>query len=441
MLGQLPCSRDQKHSNLQKALDGPSLGLHFFMQIIASVAAILGMAASASAHMALTNPAPLGSPKNGGSDYDMKSPLNADGSNFPCRGHLNLLGTAGGKSVATWPAGSKQTLSIDGSAWHSGGSCQASLSYDKGKTWTVIYSWLGSCPSGPGPSSYDFSVPADATAGEAIFAWSWFNKVGNREMYMNCAVVEISGSKSKKRRGVAMSARPAMFVANVGNGCGTSEGTDLQFPDPGPDVVTKGSNFGPPTGKCAGSGSPAPPPAPAPSSSAAAPSAPPAASSSAPVASSSAPVASSSAPAAPVPAPSGTQKPSPSAPGGVFITVSQSTGVATSLPTTVQTIVRPTQSAPAPSNSAPAVTNSAPAPAPTVSAPTASAPVATPAPTGGSGSNGYAAWSPCQDLGAWNCIDGKQFQRCGAGNMWSPPQGLAAGTSCQSGVAKDIIFV
>ncbi|OAQ99496.1 hypothetical protein LLEC1_08062, partial [Akanthomyces lecanii] len=203
------------------------------MQIVASLAAVLGMAALAQAHMEMTNPPPLRSKKNKFStnvDYDMKSPLSSKGTNFPCRGSIGLVGTDQGKAVADWAAGSKQSFTVEGGAFHSGGSCQASLSYDKGKTWTVIHSYLGSCPSGNGATSYDFTVPADAAAGEAVFAWSWFNEVGNREMYMNCAVVNIQGGKSKKRRGVAMSSRPNMFVANVGNGCGTREGKDVEFP-------------------------------------------------------------------------------------------------------------------------------------------------------------------------------------------------------------------
>ena len=411
------------------------------MQIVASLAAVLGMAAFAQAHMEMTNPPPLRSSKNKFStnvDYEMKSPLSPDGSNFPCRGSIGLVGTDQGKAVADWAAGSQQSLTVDGSAFHGGGSCQASLSYDKGKTWTVIHSYLGDCPSGAGPTSYDFTVPADAAAGEAVFAWTWFNKIGNREMYMNCAVVNIQAGKSKKRRGVAMSSRPNMFVANVGNGCGTSEGKDLQFPDPGADVTTKGSNFGPPTGKCAtGGGSNPAPQQPSSSSSSAAASVPAASSSS---------VAASSAPS-----PTGTQKPTPSIPGGVFATVSETSSGAVApsasastpaaQPTTIQTSIRPSSGAPVATNSTPAATGSAPAATNSVPAATGSTSAATPAPTGGSGSTGYEAGAACDELGSWNCIDGKQFQRCASGNMWSTPMGLAAGTACQPGVAKDIVFV
>jgi hypothetical protein len=29
---------------------------------------------------------------------------------------------------------------------HSGGLCQVAFSYDKGKTWVIVYSWEGNCP-------------------------------------------------------------------------------------------------------------------------------------------------------------------------------------------------------------------------------------------------------------------------------------------------------
>jgi hypothetical protein len=76
----------------------------------------------------------------------------------------------------------------------------------------------------------DVKIPSEAPNGEALFAWSWFNQLGNREMYQNCAVVTITNGGSGLTG-------PAPFVANVGvNGCTTVEGVDVVFPDPGPNV-------------------------------------------------------------------------------------------------------------------------------------------------------------------------------------------------------------
>ncbi|KAA8641514.1 hypothetical protein EYZ11_012652 [Aspergillus tanneri] len=121
---------------------------------------------------------------------------------------------------------------LSGTVTHGGGSCQLSLSYDNGRTFKVIQSMIGGCPL---QSKYGFQIPADAAKGQALFAWTWFNLQGNREMYMNCAVVEIDGgSGSIESFGQGY---PDLFVANVGNNCHTVEGQQTIFPHPGKSVL------------------------------------------------------------------------------------------------------------------------------------------------------------------------------------------------------------
>lgn len=92
-------------------------------------------------------------------------------------------------------------------AAHSGGSCQISLSYDKGQTWAVLQSWQGNCPrvSMPGTidnhydlnQNYTFNLPSAFPSGDrVIVAWTWINASGNREYYMSCSCVSILGSSS-----------------------------------------------------------------------------------------------------------------------------------------------------------------------------------------------------------------------------------------------------
>lgn len=203
-----------------------------------------------SAHMELTSPAPLKGAKNPNTktaDYEMTTPLSTSGSNYPCRGHLDVIGTPEGASVASWPAGSQQSFTIGGGAAHGGGSCQASFSEDGGKSFKVARSYVGGCPVADKP--FTFTVPADIKAGPAIFAWTWFNEIGNREMYMNCASVTITGAG-----GQGLSNYPDVFKANIGNGCSTTEGSDLAFPNPGSDVLENSTKTGPPVGTCGGSG-------------------------------------------------------------------------------------------------------------------------------------------------------------------------------------------
>uniref|UniRef100_A0A1Y1LT34 Chitin-binding type-4 domain-containing protein n=1 Tax=Photinus pyralis TaxID=7054 RepID=A0A1Y1LT34_PHOPY len=218
--------------------------------------AVLSAASFAAGHMEMSYPPPLRSGFNKWTtdqDYDMKSPMDSRGTNFPCRGGLKVLDSPQGRPVDVWTAGMQYNFTITGGAWHRGGSCQASLSYDQGRTFTVIESYEGSCPRSRDETSYNFRLPADAPAGDCVFSWSWFNFEGNREMYQNCAVVTIKADPRRKKRAtaMAMSQRPSMFVANVGNGCSTTEGTDLKFPQPGPNVdVAKGAKLKGPVGNC-----------------------------------------------------------------------------------------------------------------------------------------------------------------------------------------------
>jgi hypothetical protein len=249
------------------------------------------LATGASAHMQMSKPYPIRSPLNKDSneqkDYSYTNPLNPSGADYPCKGYANDAF----QSQASYSPGQTYELELDGSATHSGGSCQLALTYDRGKTFKVIESMLGECPIS---KKYEFAIPSDAPTGEALLAWTWFNKVGNREMYMNCAMVTIGGSASSgnktqstttngknshgtkmmgkhmaeemkhlnhppmehtmerrdtadttvmmdKSKTAAFNSLPEIFVANVAQtgGCVTIEGEAVDFPEPGSNVVGK----------------------------------------------------------------------------------------------------------------------------------------------------------------------------------------------------------
>ncbi|KAH8433439.1 putative extracellular protein [Aspergillus melleus] len=198
------------------------------------------LASSVSGHIQMSNPYPIRSPLNkdasGQKDYSYTNPLSTDGSDYPCKGYTNDEFV----SVATYSPGSSYTLELEGSATHGGGSCQIALSYDNGESFKVIHSMLGGCPI---TKSYQFTIPSDAQTGEALLAWSWFNKIGNREMYMNCAQVTIGGGSNREMtsglvRRDAFSSLPELFRANTGGPaqCKTIEGEEVNFPLPGPSV-------------------------------------------------------------------------------------------------------------------------------------------------------------------------------------------------------------
>jgi hypothetical protein len=128
----------------------------------------------ALAHMQMSSPSPLRDPHatnrpNEPKDYNILSPLNADGSNFACKGyHLNTPLT----TVATYEAGSQQTLRLSGSATHGGGSCQIGMSCDGGNDFRVMKSIIGDCPMS---DSFRFTVPRDMPAAKkCLLAWTWY---------------------------------------------------------------------------------------------------------------------------------------------------------------------------------------------------------------------------------------------------------------------------
>ncbi|KAK0634481.1 hypothetical protein B0T17DRAFT_649675 [Bombardia bombarda] len=381
------------------------------------VATLLACGQLAAAHMEMSFPAPFRSKFNpnsdpGSIDYTMTAPLSQTGSDYPCKGYHKDFGTPAGKPTATFAPGSSYNFSITGGAAHGGGSCQASLSYDGGKT---------------------FVIPSDAQTGDAIFAWTWHNQIGNREMYMNCAAVTIGGGSAKREeeeqklaeRDVAFSARPQIFVANVGNGCTTVETFDVEYPAPGPEVVEQSSKLKPPAGRCAavavGGGAADSNPGSGSSSSSAVVAAPaPATSAAAPVSTTAAPVASSSSARL----------------GGIFITVSTDSAASA-------TAVQPSATASSVSASAPVVVvpTSTAAAATTLQTATKSSSASLPAGTGSSsGSTGaFAVGEACTDEGAWNCIAGTSFQRCASGS-WSAVIAMAAGTKCTAGVSDTLAY-
>ncbi|RPA82753.1 hypothetical protein BJ508DRAFT_413917 [Ascobolus immersus RN42] len=213
--------------------------------------------------------------QEGGADYDYSAPLSPSGSNYPCRGHLKDLNSPRGGPVKNYSPGGTYSFTIEGQATHAGGSCQASLSFDGGNSWKVIKSYVGDCvrPQPGGDQTFRFTIPGDTPRGNAIFAWTWFNNLGNREMYMNCAVVTIGNARKRSPIPNAIPLEPLphegemmnvngtlqkralgntpLFLANIGNGCTTAPGTDVVFPNPG-DTEYSGNPAAraPPSGNC-----------------------------------------------------------------------------------------------------------------------------------------------------------------------------------------------
>jgi hypothetical protein len=205
------------------------------------------------AHLKMTSPEPYTPVEK---ELD-NSPLNGDGSDFPCK--ISPGGFLAPTEEATYWAGHDNTINLLGSITHGGGSCQVSLTSDREPTkssdWKVIKSYEGGCPASvpgnlPGDATSDhslqlhFAIPIGILPGKYTLAWTWFNRVGNREMYMNCAPITVandSPSNSSDNTPKQSPAFPPMFVANI-NGCMTRENVDIHFPWPGSIVEDNGES-------------------------------------------------------------------------------------------------------------------------------------------------------------------------------------------------------
>ncbi|KAJ5737437.1 uncharacterized protein N7483_002562 [Penicillium malachiteum] len=203
----------------------------------------------ANAHVIMISPEPYSK------DKINNSPLAADGSDFPCKLQPSDFEIPLEETV--YRIGENYSIKFQGSVAHGGGSCQVSLTSDRKPTkdskWKVIHSCEGGCPANvagnlPGDAlskilpPLNFTIPLGLQPGKYSLAWTWFNRIGNREMYMNCAPVTLVGSASNDDpiyQSDLFSDLPNMFIANI-NGCQTRENIDIRFPQAGGSVEYRG---------------------------------------------------------------------------------------------------------------------------------------------------------------------------------------------------------
>jgi hypothetical protein len=128
-------------------------------------------------------------------DYNLNSPIGTHGS----KASPICKNTVPSKTRTVYKAGQSITTSYHVGASHGGGHCQWAISYDQGKTWVVLKTLIRNCLKGiPLGGSYSVSVPLPKNApnGNAVFMWLWNNAQGNRELYSNCADIEIQGGSN-----------------------------------------------------------------------------------------------------------------------------------------------------------------------------------------------------------------------------------------------------
>jgi hypothetical protein len=138
-------------------------------------------------------------------DYDLRTPLYAKPNNFtfPCKGFPV------GPSTTTY---NDNTISItlEGTAVHGGGHCQFGISYDN-KNFLVLKTVLNSCLLDT--MTYTFNLPDNAPGSDLIVFWTWINRIGNREYYMECADVTVNNNSIiDKNKEVTLKGKELLIV-------------------------------------------------------------------------------------------------------------------------------------------------------------------------------------------------------------------------------------
>ncbi|TLD33333.1 hypothetical protein PspLS_00138 [Pyricularia sp. CBS 133598] len=203
----------------------------------AAVASLMAFASLANAHMMMAMPKPF--------PGTISSPVQDLGANYICQGKLS------GGSPLELKIGSKNNkITFAGTAVHGGGSCQVAITYKEKPTATdfrVITSFHGGCPmengnenlmpadaAKPLDSGLTYDIPEGIPGGNAILAWTWINKIGNREFYMQCAPIKLTGTPGSK---AALDKLPSIATPNIpGSGCDTQAQGDFSYEFPGPVV-------------------------------------------------------------------------------------------------------------------------------------------------------------------------------------------------------------
>ncbi|KAK0710085.1 hypothetical protein B0T26DRAFT_653437, partial [Lasiosphaeria miniovina] len=173
---------------------------------------------------------------------------------YPCHGNTSFVWDAN-LVPDTYKLGSNQSVAIQASKVHGGGSCQISFTYDRNpkpeSLFKVFKSFEGACPGSgddtadPQEFLLDFRVPANISGGNGTLAWTFFPRLPRAgplvSMFMICAPVTLENPNQENTGSAVQSgqeawvALPDMLRANIYNECDTVANADTLFPDPGPD--------------------------------------------------------------------------------------------------------------------------------------------------------------------------------------------------------------
>ncbi|KAF2161786.1 lytic polysaccharide monooxygenase [Zasmidium cellare ATCC 36951] len=189
-------------------------------------------------HMIMQNPVPFGKETLNNSPL-VDTAIGSSQSDFPCKQRAGVYKI---DTINKYQVESPIELNFTGSASHGGGTCQISITRDLEPTaksdFRVIQTFSGGCPTAQdgnsGSTDFSFKIPKGFPNGRATLAWTWYNKIGNREIYMNCAPLDISGGSSDT---TVFDSLPHQYIINLpttgSDYCKSADSADVLIPDPG----------------------------------------------------------------------------------------------------------------------------------------------------------------------------------------------------------------
>ena len=114
-------------------------------------------------------------------DYNIMAPLNTDGYSYPCKGYKKGPVTQNYTTNII-------PIELEGTVLHEGGHCQFGIS-NNDSDFVVLNTVLDNCLLTG--LKYDLELPNIPNGNYTLF-WTWVNKIGNREYYMECADISLN---------------------------------------------------------------------------------------------------------------------------------------------------------------------------------------------------------------------------------------------------------
>ncbi|KAF2771696.1 hypothetical protein EJ03DRAFT_250225, partial [Teratosphaeria nubilosa] len=206
-----------------------------FTKFTTAAALAANIFSAANAHLIMQNPVPFGVDTLDNSPL-VDAAIGSSGSNYPCKQRTGVYDIT---AMNNMKVGDTQLLDFKGSASHGGGTCELVYTTDleptANTTFKLFQTYQGNCPTSSdgngGTNPFTFTLPQGTPNGRMTLAWIWYNYEGNREIYMNCAPLHVTGGSDTKD---FYDSLPNAYIINLpSSSCSTPENEAVIIPNPG----------------------------------------------------------------------------------------------------------------------------------------------------------------------------------------------------------------